>query len=87
MLGLLVSRVNPEYPSEAKDRHVEGDVLLKINIDKEGNVYRVEPESGDPQPSASAAEAAKQWKYRPFLLNGQAVEVETKLKVNFTLAP
>jgi TonB family protein len=85
--GLLVSKVNPEYPAEAKDRHVEGDVLLKVNIDKEGNVYKVEPESGDPQLTAAAADAVKQWKYRPFLLNGQAVEVESKVKVDFSLAP
>lgn len=87
MQGLLVSKVNPEYPPEAKDRHIDGEVLLKVNVDKEGNVYKVEPESGDPLLAASAMDAVKQWKYRPFLLNGQTVEVESTVKINFSLAP
>src|SRR5262249_9649389 len=67
--GLLVSKSVPNYPQEAKDRHIEGDVLLRVGVDKDGNVYKVEPESGDSLLLASAEDAVKQWKYKPFLLN------------------
>jgi TonB family protein len=83
--GLLVTKVPPQYPADAKDQHIQGVVLMKVNIDKEGNVYKIELISGHPLLAPSAIEAVKQWKYKPYLLNGTPVEVETQVQVNFTL--
>jgi TonB family protein len=85
--GFLVSEVDPEYPPDAREQSVQGVVLLKVNIDKEGNVYRVELISGHPLLAPAAIDAVKQWKYKPYLLNGTPVEVETQVQVNFTLTP
>jgi TonB family protein len=83
--GLLVSKVNPEYPPEARKQHVQGVVFLKVNIDKEGNVCNVELIEGHPLLAPATIDAVKQWKYRPYLLNGTPLEVETQVQVNFTL--
>jgi TonB family protein len=83
--GLLCTRVAPIYPPDAKDQHIQGVVLLKVNIDKEGNAYKVELISGHPLLAPAATEAVKQWKYKPYQLNGRPVEVETQVTVNFTL--
>jgi TonB family protein len=85
MQGLQESKVMPEYPADARNEHVEGIVLLKINVDREGNVYKTELVSGDPMLAESAANAVRQWKYRPYRLNGQPVEVESTVRVNYAL--
>ncbi len=82
---LLISKVNPEYPPDARDQRVQGVVILKVNIDKEGNLYRTELISGHPLLAPAAIDAVKQWKYKPYLLNGAPIEVETQVQVNFTL--
>jgi TonB family protein len=82
----LLRKVDPEYPPEAKDEHIEGVVRLEVNIDREGNVSNLEPISGDPALAAAAIEAVRQWKYRPYLLHGEPVEVDTQVEVNFRLA-
>jgi TonB family protein len=84
--ALLVKKVNPEYPQEAKDEQIQGVVLLQAIIDKEGNVANLVVISGDPALAPAAIEAVRQWRYRPYLLNGTPVEVETQVQVNFTLA-
>ena len=84
--GLLVKKVPPEYPPEARAANVQGTVVLRANIDKEGNVANLLLVSGDPILAPAAIEAVKQWKYKPYLLNGTAVEVETTIQVNFVLA-
>jgi protein TonB len=86
MQGLLVSKVQPEYPAEAKDQRVEGAVVLKVTVDKEGNVANIQLISGHPLLAPAAIEAVKQWKYKPFLLDGIPLAVETQVTVNFTLA-
>ena len=83
--GLVVSKVNPEYPPDARDQRVQGTVILHVNIDKEGNVFSVELVSGHPLLAPAAMEAVRQWKYRPYVLNGDPVEVDTQVRVNFTL--
>jgi TonB family protein len=83
--GLLATKVSPLYPREAREQYVQGVVLLKVNIDKEGNVYKVELISGHPLLAPAAIDAVKQWTYKPYLLNGIPVEVETQVQVNFTL--
>ncbi|MGA9042748.1 MAG: energy transducer TonB [Terriglobales bacterium] len=83
MASRLLSRVEPIYPPEAKTEHVEGVVVLRVTISKDGSVYKAENVSGPPTLVPAAMEAVKQWKYDPFLLNGKPVEVETT--VSFTL--
>jgi TonB family protein len=86
MLGFLESRVNPIYPPDAKEQHIQGVVLLQVVIDKEGNVSSVSLISGDPLLAPAAIEAVKQWKYKPYRLNGNPVEVQTQIQTNFKLA-
>lgn len=86
MQGLLEHKVEPEYPADAKGKHVEGTVLLNVDIDDEGNVGRVELVSGHPMLGPAAMDAVLEWKYRPFVLNGAAVPVETTVEVKFALA-
>ena len=85
MQGLLTKRVNPAYPSDARDQRIQGVVLLTVIIDKEGNVSTADLISGHPLLAPAAIDAVRQWKYKPYLLNGQAVEIETQVQVNFTL--
>lgn len=86
MQGMIVKKVAPEYPQGAKNDHVEGAVELKVIVDKQGDVANIQTISGPERLVPAATDAVKQWKYKPYLLNGQPVEVETKVTVNFTLA-
>jgi len=83
---LLVHKVPPQYPPDAKDQRIQGVVLMKVNIDKEGNVSNIQLISGHPSLAPAAIDAVKQWQYKPYQLNGTPVEVETQVQVNFTLA-
>jgi TonB family protein len=82
----LVRIVQPEYPREAKAGGVEGTVKLQVRIERDGHVSEATVISGNPLLIAAAIEAVKQWLYRPTLLNGNPVEVETEVDVNFTLS-
>jgi bla regulator protein blaR1 len=86
MQGLIVKKVQPQYPEEARKDHIQGIVLLNATISKEGNVENLQLISGPPRLVAAATDAVKQWKYKPYLQNGEAIEVETQVSVNFTLA-
>jgi TonB family protein len=86
MGSLLVKRVRPQYPADAREQRIQGTVLLKAIIDKDGNISNLQLISGHPLLAPAAIEAVKQWKYRPYLLNGTPVEIETQVQVNFTLA-
>lgn len=82
----LESQVKPVYPTQAKQDRVQGTVQLDVVIDKEGHVEQVSVLAG-PEPLIQAAvDAVKQWTYKPTLLNGEPVKVETTVNVNFTLA-
>jgi protein TonB len=83
--GLLVHRVVPSYPPSARQKHVSGAVVLRAVIGKDGNIENVHVVQGDPLLTSAALDAVKQWKYRPYLLNGRPVEVETLITVNFNL--
>jgi periplasmic protein TonB len=83
--GLLLRKVQPPYPALAKAARIEGSVVLKAIIDKEGNITDLQLVSGHPMLVPAAIEAVRQWKYKPYLLNGQPVEVETTVTVIFTL--
>jgi len=84
--GLLVKRVQPNYPPLARQARIQGTVVLQAQISKTGDIENLQLISGHPMLAPAAIEAVKQWKYRPYLLNGEPVEVETQVQVNFTLA-
>lgn len=85
MQAMLVKKVPPEYPADAKNDHIQGAVVLKVIVDKQGNVANIETVSGPERLVPAATDAVKQWKYKPYLLNATPVEVETQVTVNFTL--
>ena len=82
---LIVRKVEPNYPQEARKKHVQGAVLLQVLISKTGDVSDVRVLSGDALLVPSAVEAVKQWTYKPYVLNGQPIEVETQLTFNYRL--
>jgi periplasmic protein TonB len=84
--GLLVRKVNPNYPPLARQARIQGTVILQAEISKSGDIQNLRLISGHPMLAPAAIEAVKQWKYKPYLLNGEPVEVETTVQVNFTLA-
>jgi protein TonB len=84
--GLLVRKVPPAYPPLARQARIQGVVILQAQISKEGNIENLQLISGHPMLAPAAIEAVKQWKYRPYLLNGEPVEVDTQVQVNFTLS-
>ena len=81
--GLLVHRVEPVYPPLAQQARIQGVVVLMALIDKNGNVQSLQVVSGHPLLTRAAIDAVKQWRYKPFLLNGQPLEVETTVNVTF----
>ena len=83
--GLLTFRVEPTYPPLARQAHIQGVVVLTALIDKDGSIQNLEVVSGHPMLAPAAIEAVKQWRYKPFLLNGQPVAVETTVTVTFQL--
>jgi len=83
--GLLVYRIEPAYPPLARQAHIQGVVLLTAVSDKDGNIQNLQVVSGHPMLAPAAIEAVKQWRYKPFLLNGQPLEVETTVTVTFSL--
>jgi TonB family protein len=83
--GLLIKQAQPSYPANAMHMHVEGPVQLLATISKNGDISAVKILSGDASLARAAAEAVKQWKYKPYLLNGEPVEIQTQVTVNFKL--
>jgi len=82
---MILSKTNPVYPAEAKAAHVQGAVILHAIISKTGTVENLHVISGNAMLVNSAIDAVQQWTYKPYLLNGQPVEVETSITVNYTL--
>src|SRR5690348_8905475 len=85
-LPRLRERVDPIYPLEAKQAHIQGVVKLKGTIDKKGSVINLSVISGNQFLIDSALEAARQWKYFPALLGDEPVTIATEIDVNYTLA-
>jgi TonB family protein len=81
----VISQVSPHYPAEAKQAGLQGTVKLQALIGKEGTVQDLQVLSGEPVLAESALDALRQWVYKPTLINGQPVEVQTVIDVNFTL--
>ena len=82
---VLLRKVGPRYPPLARQARIQGTVLLAIRIDQEGNVAKLELISGHPMLAGAAMDAVMQWKYKPYVSNGQPVEVETQVQVSFAL--
>ena len=83
--GLLVKSVQPSYPASALRMNIEGPVQLMATISKNGDISTVKILSGDASLAHAAADAVKQWKYKPYLLNGEPVEIQTQVTVIFKL--
>jgi protein TonB len=81
--GLLVNRVEPTYPGLAQQAHIQGVVVLAAIIGKDGSVQHLQVTSGHPLLAPAAIAAVKQWRYKPYVLNGEPVEVETTIMVTF----
>ena len=84
--GLLIHQVKPAYPPLARQARIQGAVVLQAVIAKDGTIQGLKVVSGHPMLAPSAVDAVKQWRYKPYFLNGEPVEVETQITVNFTLA-
>jgi len=84
--GMVVHRVNPTYPPLARTARVQGAVVLAAIIGKDGAIQNLHVISGHPLLTQSALDAVKQWRYKPYILNGEPVEVDTQITVNFTLS-
>jgi periplasmic protein TonB len=82
----LVHRVQPQYPQIARMVGVQGAVELRAIVSKTGIIENLTIIGGPPMLVAAAVDAVKQWRYRPYMLNGEPIEVETEITVNFTLA-
>jgi protein TonB len=84
--GLLIKKVQPAYPPLARQARIQGQVLLQAEISKDGNIQNLRLISGHPMLAPAAIEAVKQWRYKPYYLNGEPVEVETQITVIFSLS-
>ena len=85
MEGLLVRRVEPRYPYTALVARIEGTVVLTAVISSEGKVEQLQARSGHPLLIPAAIDAVREWRYRPYLLNGKPTEVEAQITVSFHL--
>jgi TonB family protein len=85
--GQLLSHENPVYPASARANGIEGTVVLRAVIGEDGTIKDLAVLSGPPELQSSAIDAVKRWTYRPYLLNGEPVEVQTTITVHYALAP
>jgi periplasmic protein TonB len=85
MEGNLIHKVEPRYPAIAQQVGIQGAVVIRALISRTGNIERAQVESGQALLTAAALAAVREWKYRPYYLNGEPVEVETEITVNFIL--
>ena len=84
--GLLLKKVEPIYPPLARQALIQGTVVLRALISKDGSIESLTVVSGHPMLAPAAIDAVKQWQYKPYILNGLAVQVETEILVNFQLS-
>lgn len=85
MAARIVKQVQPKYPEEAKKKRIQGTVLLSVMIGKDGTVENLKVVSGPKELRQSATDAVRQWTYKPLLVNGNPVEVDTTISVIYTL--
>jgi TonB family protein len=87
VMAKLVKRVSPKYPEEARQKAIQGTVVLNVVLLKDGSVMIQSVAEGDPILSPAAIEAVRQWRYEPTVLNGQPIDMDTKISVVFALTP
>jgi protein TonB len=83
--GMLISKTTPAYPTIARTAGISGTVVLAATISREGTIVNLRVVSGNLMLTQAAMDAVKTWRYRPYLLNGQPVEVETTINVVFSM--
>jgi protein TonB len=83
--GMITKKVVPVYPAVAKAARIQGVVVLQSTITKTGEVDQLRVVGGPPLLQGAALDAVKQWRYKPYVLNGEPVEVETTVNVIFSL--
>jgi TonB family protein len=81
----LIKRVQPIYPAEAREKGIEGTVKLRVIVGKDGSVTVLSVVKGDPLLSPAAIEAVQQWRYEPWQLNGQPIDMDTTIDLVFSL--
>lgn len=85
MQGQIITRVQPTYPAIARSARLSGTVVLSAKISKTGAIEDLSVISGPAMLQGAAIDAVKQWRYKPYLLNGDPTEVSTTVTVNFNL--
>jgi protein TonB len=83
--GMLLQKVLPVYPTRARREGLQGQVVLKAVIGKDGNIAQLLPVQGPQELTQAAIDAVQHWRFRPYQLNGKPVEVETDIRLNFQL--
>jgi protein TonB len=83
--GLIIKKVQPVYPAQARQMRTEGTVELQANISQTGSITGLKQTSGDPILGRAAMDAVRQWKYKPYYLNSVPIEIQTQITVNFKL--
>ena len=81
--GMVIKRVQPKYPPHALAAHIQGAVQIEATVNKEGIVVNPKVLSGDSVLAAAALEAVRQWRYKPYYLDGEPVEIQTQITINF----
>ena len=81
----MTHKIEPDYPELALAARIQGQVLLKAIVSKDGSIQELEVVSGNPMLAPVALKAVQLWRYRPFRLNGEPVEVETNVTVIFQI--
>jgi len=85
--GRLIHRVEPAYPAEARKQHIQGPVVLDVQVLSDGTVGNISIVKGNPVLAGAAVQAVRQWKYQPYVLDGRSVESQTRITINFSLPP
>lgn len=83
--GSLIHRVEPQYPEDARQQKIQGSVVLDVQVGPDGTVQDVQIVSGPPQLAQASTDAVKQWRFKPRLVNGHAVPMQTRATLNFRL--
>jgi TonB family protein len=84
-VGQLVNLVDPVYPPDAEQKHIEGTVRLHATIGMDGSIKDLQPLSGPPSLLPAALTAVREWRYNPTLLNGQPIETQEDISLVFRL--
>ena len=83
--GRLLNRIEPDYPESAREQHLQGTVVLNINVGKDGTVHSLSRVAGDSQLALLAAKAVRQWKFAPLVRDGAPVSFESQVTLSFAL--